>query len=875
MPVETRDLWNEWVEPFDLFISYARKDNENGMVSALVERIEADFKLFSPSLPLKVFFDKKSILDMQHWQNVLKKGLRQSKVMLAVLSEAYFKSEWCRREWEECILVEQARTYPGEALTPIFIVAPEDLSKVVPAEAQDWWNDVTGRNAVVEIHPYWPKGRSALQEQIVVERLRQLEGNIRDRVEHGQVLAKVPRDIRGRNPNFVGRKQELARIRDALSRFEMVGVCAVNGVGGIGKSSVAREYAYLFRREYLGGQFEIDLSSISSIRGVLDQLVRIARNYLGATIPPELPEAEQHARARATFQQLPPGQTALLILDNLNEETTEIVGELNRDALPSAEKVHILVTTRADPSELGGITTVAVDCLPVEDALDLLFRYRAFARPQDEPAYLAARAGGYQLTEFEELPGDEDWKAALAIVHRLGRHTLALTLVAAYLGIDRGVSYVKFHQQLTKLGIGLALDKIGSVKAVRNLVKHPDTLIGPLFERSVARVSRLALRTLKYAAFLPADLVPIAWLEQLVSQDTDMANELQESIGSPPWEKTLAELDGLQYLIGRPYARMHRVLQEVVRRRMSDVQRMSREAAVVRFIENRTARILDRYGVDTDLNEIASAEQFFRARSNQSDPWIGLTGLWLVSTLQNIGQLRKSTEIALLSNRILKQVLTADPTSAKKQLNLSLSFNKLGNVSMAADDLAGARDYYEQSLAIRRTLADADPDSVEKQRYLAIAFRKLGDVSVASGDLAAARNYYQQYLAIIHTLRDANPALALILSDPSIRFDFLGDVSVTAGDLLGARADYEQCLAIRKRVAAANPDSAQKQRDLGVSHFKLFDVETKLGNRSAARARLAAYVSILSKLEAEDRLPSPNDRAELEYYRQLLDEWAN
>ena len=88
--MEPRDLWNEWVEPFDLFISYTRKDNDAGMVSALVETIEADFAQFSPSVPLKVFFDKKSILDMQYWQDVLKKGLRQSKVMLAVLSEAYF-----------------------------------------------------------------------------------------------------------------------------------------------------------------------------------------------------------------------------------------------------------------------------------------------------------------------------------------------------------------------------------------------------------------------------------------------------------------------------------------------------------------------------------------------------------------------------------------------------------------------------------------------------------------------------------------------------------------------------------------------------------------------------------------------------------------
>ena len=43
------DLWNQWVEPYDLFVSYARADNaaEPHMVSALVEHIKADFARFS------------------------------------------------------------------------------------------------------------------------------------------------------------------------------------------------------------------------------------------------------------------------------------------------------------------------------------------------------------------------------------------------------------------------------------------------------------------------------------------------------------------------------------------------------------------------------------------------------------------------------------------------------------------------------------------------------------------------------------------------------------------------------------------------------------------------------------------------------------
>ena len=150
---------------------------------------------------------------------------------------------------------------------PIFIVeASSDLARRIPESAKDWWTDMTGRNAVVEIVDFWPRGEQALREIVVEKRLRSLHENIRRRVELGRVLAQVPRnpEFGERNPNFVGRRAELAELRTLLSRHEMVGICAVNGVGGIGKSSLAREYAFCYRPEYLGAQFLVDLSTTAT-----------------------------------------------------------------------------------------------------------------------------------------------------------------------------------------------------------------------------------------------------------------------------------------------------------------------------------------------------------------------------------------------------------------------------------------------------------------------------------------------------------------------------------------------------------------------------------------------------------------------------------
>jgi hypothetical protein len=81
---------------FDLFISYAHaddRDQDHRKVTALVEAIKVDY-LRVVGTPLEVFFDVKEIRTMDDWESRIKLGLRQSKMMVAVLSPAYFASEY-------------------------------------------------------------------------------------------------------------------------------------------------------------------------------------------------------------------------------------------------------------------------------------------------------------------------------------------------------------------------------------------------------------------------------------------------------------------------------------------------------------------------------------------------------------------------------------------------------------------------------------------------------------------------------------------------------------------------------------------------------------------------------------------------------------
>ena len=71
----------------------------------------------------------------------------------------------------------------------------------------------------------------------------------------------------------------------------------------------------------------------------------------------------------------------------------------------------------------------------------------------------------------------------------------------------------------------------------------------------------------------------------------------------------------------------------------------------------------------------------------------------------------------------------ADPANTQWQRDLSVSHNKLGDVGVAAGDLAAARTGYQAGLDIRTRLAAADPANTEWQRDLETVRQKINDLT--------------------------------------------------------------------------------------------------------------------------------------------------
>jgi tetratricopeptide (TPR) repeat protein len=197
---------------------------------------------------------------------------------------------------------------------------------------------------------------------------------------------------------------------------------------------------------------------------------------------------------------------------------------------------------------------------------------------------------------------------------------------------------------------------------------------------------------------------------------------------------------------------------------------------------------------------------------------------------------------------IAERLAQADPGNAGWQFDLGISNERIGDVQVAQCDLAAAAKSYEAKRDIISRLAQADPGNAGWQRDLSVSYNKIGDVLVAQDNLPEALKSFRADLAIAERLAQADPGNAGWQRDLSVSYNNIGDVLVAQGNLPEALKAFHDGLAIRERLARADPGNAGWQFDFVVSHWKL------AANGDDAPRRWAFIVTTLRKLKAENRL---------------------
>ncbi|WP_173804272.1 tetratricopeptide repeat protein, partial [Sphaerotilus uruguayifluvii] len=598
-----------------VFLSYARKDNlpppvgeadPPGWITGFATAMRDRYRRLT-GRELRIFIDEQAIDDSRDWRRELGAGLREAQLLIAFVSPHYLASPHCRWEWEQYVRREHSAARGDDGIVQVHLVEPADMPRA------DRFDPDSGERAVLDdlgrrqrlrgdcvLAPWWREGPAVLAEVLdamerseavkaaprdlgadrrtLAERLRVLDLHLAWRLDRITLADLAPGNVARSHSHFVGRHHELRTLHDVMMTGAAGGriggrsvIAAAHGLGGLGKTALARQYAYAYADHYAsGGMWELPCEGVEHLGRVLLRLAEDERfRQLGAEVglPFVLSEAvrsdddlalgavlaqlQRVAERRvehllATLREHPERHTpasaeadaalrarlaprVLLILDNVDQPALLSAEALAR--LPQAPWLELLITTRRDPqTDLGGggdwHAAIEVGVLPADDALVLMREYQPGQR--------------FRTTD------DDD--AARQIVERLGGYTLAVELVAAYLGQKARLGFgpADYLRRLDAAG-PTDVDRLGRDAGTAQQIRHGEKQVRQVIAWSIDRLSPAARTALAFASRLMPDEIPLDWLQALTA--ARLPDVLEEHDGLPsPWAEVWAELHGLRLL---------------------------------------------------------------------------------------------------------------------------------------------------------------------------------------------------------------------------------------------------------------------------------------------------------------------------------------
>ncbi|WP_188316799.1 AfsR/SARP family transcriptional regulator, partial [Solihabitans fulvus] len=188
-------------------------------------------------------------------------------------------------------------------------------------------------------------------------------------------------DLPGDVLDFTGRDAEMTRLLAALSGDgdgSTVVIEAIDGMAGVGKTTLAVHAAHRLANQYPDAQLFIDLHGHTTEHEATDPFTALhvllrALDVPGDQIPHELDQ--RAARWRAELAE----RKALVVLDNAASAAQV------RPLLPGATGCLALITSRRRLADLDAAQTLSLDLLPLQDAIALFSHVVGHDRAAAEP----------------------------------------------------------------------------------------------------------------------------------------------------------------------------------------------------------------------------------------------------------------------------------------------------------------------------------------------------------------------------------------------------------------------------------------------------------------------------------------------------------
>ncbi|KAF5701635.1 ankyrin protein 3 [Fusarium globosum] len=488
----------------------------------------------------------------------------------------------------------------------------------------------------------------------------------------------------GLNADFTGRQREIAQIQNLLFRESGGRSVALVGLGGMGKTQIALQFAYLIKNDKESDHVDnVIWMSALSIAIFESECSKMITQFGIEFLPGET--------AKDTFKRFLCSQEAgkwLLIIDNVDDMDT-LCGSMKAPEgiaqfIPDREHGYILFLTRSRQVA----TSVAPNNIVEVSELD----------GHDAEALLQ--------TILKEKIEMQDKSLIEKLLQDLAYNPLAIAQLAAYMNVN-------------EISVSEGLSLLESSHEIRDEILGDDVKLSviALFNRSfdaINAVNKAAAELLTFMALLGPDAIPRALLLQTESEEsTTRAIE------------TLHNYCLLQKVKDGETFHMHRLLRSAAQRwgKQHGFEIRMRQKAFVHI-----ANVLKSANSDSSAacrDYMPHALTLLTNTEGVKTEAISNLGYWIGRCLRIGGRIRQA--VGILESVVEIQSATLDREDAAR---LS-SQHELASAYLSNGQIEEAIELLENVIAIRRILAENDNSRLASQHVLAVAYRKKGLIKEA------------------------------------------------------------------------------------------------------------------------------------------------